>query len=66
MWVFTLFACRYVSVGDVAYVGKHPPTIVMTYKNGKGRFAEPTGFDLVSLVANIAPFLLWAWSLIHY
>lgn len=34
-------------MGDVAYVGRHRPTVTMAYKNEDNNFAEPLGFDLV-------------------
>ncbi|XP_042394059.1 uncharacterized protein LOC121984930 isoform X2 [Zingiber officinale] len=37
----------YVSVGDVAHVGNHPPTVAAVYKDFDGNFALPVGYDLV-------------------
>lgn len=39
---------RYVSVGDVAHVGNHTPTVAAVYKDFDGNFALPVGYDLVS------------------
>lgn len=41
--------CRYVSIGDVAHVGIHPPHFAAIYKNVSGNFALPLGYDLVSV-----------------
>uniref|UniRef100_J3N503 PH domain-containing protein n=1 Tax=Oryza brachyantha TaxID=4533 RepID=J3N503_ORYBR len=37
----------YVSIGDVAHVGTHPPHVAALYKNVGGNFALPLGYDLV-------------------
>ncbi|KAL5724125.1 hypothetical protein ACHQM5_007426 [Ranunculus cassubicifolius] len=37
----------YVSVGDIARVGTHPPTVAALYRNIEGKFAFPVGYDLV-------------------
>ncbi|CAD6212089.1 unnamed protein product [Miscanthus lutarioriparius] len=37
----------YVSIGDVAHVGTHPPHFASVYKNINGNFALPLGYDLV-------------------
>lgn len=37
----------YVSIGDVAHVGIHPPHFAAIYKNVNGHFALPVGYDLV-------------------
>uniref|UniRef100_A0A0D9XMK5 PH domain-containing protein n=1 Tax=Leersia perrieri TaxID=77586 RepID=A0A0D9XMK5_9ORYZ len=37
----------YVSTGDVAHVGTHPPHVASIYKNVGGNFALPLGYDLV-------------------
>lgn len=37
----------YVSIGDIAHIGKHPPFVSRSYKNKKQLFSRPTGFDLV-------------------
>ena len=38
---------RYVSVGDIARVGVHPPNVVAVYHNINNLFALPVGYDLV-------------------
>ncbi|PIA31101.1 hypothetical protein AQUCO_05300138v1 [Aquilegia coerulea] len=37
----------YVSVGDIARVGTHPPTVAALYYNVEGKFSHPVGYDLV-------------------
>ncbi|KAI3918587.1 hypothetical protein MKX01_041907, partial [Papaver californicum] len=37
----------YVSVGDVAHVGSHPPNVSATYHNVDEQYALPVGYDLV-------------------
>ncbi|XP_028077973.1 LOW QUALITY PROTEIN: uncharacterized protein LOC114279888 [Camellia sinensis] len=37
----------YVSVGDVARVGIHPPNVAAVYHNSDKQFALPVGYDLV-------------------
>ncbi|KAJ7562087.1 hypothetical protein O6H91_03G054700 [Diphasiastrum complanatum] len=37
----------YVSLGDIAYIGKNPPTKATVYKNEKDLFALPSAYDLV-------------------
>ncbi|KAL5230936.1 hypothetical protein ABZP36_029712 [Zizania latifolia] len=37
----------YLSIGDVAHVGIHPPPIAAIYKNVGGNFVLPLGYDLV-------------------
>ncbi|KAK3153327.1 hypothetical protein QOZ80_2BG0170820 [Eleusine coracana subsp. coracana] len=37
----------YVSIGDVAHGGTHPPHLATVYKNVDGNFALPIGYDLV-------------------
>ncbi|KAK9144775.1 hypothetical protein Sjap_004678 [Stephania japonica] len=37
----------YVSVGDIAHVGTHPPTVAALYHYADGSFALPVGYDLV-------------------
>lgn len=37
----------YISIGDVAHVGTHPPQLAAVYKNANGNFALPLGYDLV-------------------
>jgi hypothetical protein len=43
------FFCRYVSIGDVAHAGIHPPHFAAIYKNVSGNFVPPLGYDLVSV-----------------
>lgn len=44
---FPLF--RYISIGDIAHVGSHPPNVAAVYHNIDGQFALPVGYDLVKL-----------------
>ncbi|GMJ12445.1 hypothetical protein like AT4G17140 [Hibiscus trionum] len=37
----------YVSVGDIAHIGSHPPTVAAVYRNIDNLFALPVGYDLV-------------------
>ncbi|KAJ8763967.1 hypothetical protein K2173_003749 [Erythroxylum novogranatense] len=37
----------YVSIGDVAHVGDHPPNVAAVYRNFHGLFALPMGYDLI-------------------
>ncbi|KAK6935059.1 Pleckstrin homology domain [Dillenia turbinata] len=37
----------YISVGDIAHVGCHPPNVAAVYNNVEGLFALPVGYDLV-------------------
>ncbi|XP_019086561.1 PREDICTED: uncharacterized protein LOC104718635 [Camelina sativa] len=37
----------FVSVGDVAHVGSHPPNVAAVYNNSNRVFALPVGYDLV-------------------
>lgn len=37
----------YVSVGDVAHVGDHPPNVAAAYRYSEELFALPVGYDLV-------------------
>lgn len=37
----------YVSVGDIAHAGHHPPNVASTYLYSEKDFANPIGFDLV-------------------
>ncbi|KAK1307368.1 hypothetical protein QJS10_CPA10g01052 [Acorus calamus] len=37
----------YVTVGDIAHVGVHPPNVVAIYHDIDGKFAPPVGYDLV-------------------
>lgn len=42
-----LFFVRYVSIGDIARVGSHPPNVAAVYRNAERLFAFPVGYDLV-------------------
>lgn len=42
-----LFPFRYVSIGDIAHVGSHPPNVAAVYCNVDRLFAPPVGYDLV-------------------
>ncbi|KAK1261313.1 hypothetical protein QJS04_geneDACA008707 [Acorus gramineus] len=37
----------YVSIGDIAHVGEHPPNVAAIYHDIDGKFALPVGYDLV-------------------
>lgn len=37
----------YISFGDIAHVGSHPPNVAAVYHNIDGQFALPVGYDLV-------------------
>ncbi|XP_073000916.1 uncharacterized protein [Typha latifolia] len=37
----------YISIGDVAHIGHHPPHVAAIYRNSDGNFALPIGYDLV-------------------
>lgn len=37
----------YISIGDIAHVGCHPPNVAAVYRNNDKLFARPVGFDLV-------------------
>ncbi|MCO5611230.1 hypothetical protein L7F22_065481 [Adiantum nelumboides] len=37
----------YVSVGDIAHIGKHPPMVSVVYHYEEQHFKHPVGFDLV-------------------
>lgn len=39
---------RYVSIGDIARVGIHPPNVAAIYRHIHGQFSLPVGYDLVS------------------
>ena len=41
---------RYVSVGDIAHVGTHPPHVAAIYRDSNLNFALPIGYDLVSFL----------------
>lgn len=45
--------CRYVSVGDVARVGTHPPHVAAIYRNSDRNFALPIGYDLVMMLVKM-------------
>jgi len=48
LFVFISSIYRYVSVGDVAYVGDFPDSkTVIAYRYDEDRFEKPLGFDLV-------------------
>ncbi|KAJ6828337.1 uncharacterized protein M6B38_362940 [Iris pallida] len=52
----------YVSIGDVAHVGTHPPHVAAIYKDFAGSFALPVGYDLVwrSCPSDfVAPVSIW-------
>ncbi|GFP96481.1 vacuolar protein sorting-associated protein 13c [Phtheirospermum japonicum] len=38
---------RYVSIGDIARCGSHPPTVAAIYRNSDKLFVFPVGYDLV-------------------
>lgn len=42
-----LFHFRYVSIGDIAHLGSHPPNVAAVYRHLEGMFAPPVGYDLV-------------------
>jgi vacuolar protein sorting-associated protein 13A/C len=37
----------YISIGDIAYVGSHPPSVAAVYQKNDRLFAIPVGYDLV-------------------
>ncbi|XP_037495569.1 uncharacterized protein LOC105636609 isoform X2 [Jatropha curcas] len=37
----------YISIGDIAHVGSHPPNVAAVYYNADRSFALPVGYDLV-------------------
>ena len=40
--------CRYISVGDIAYIGDYPDSeTVVAYRYDEEKFEKPLGFDLV-------------------
>lgn len=45
--IFSTF--RYVSIGDIAHVGSHPPNVAAVYHNIDRQFALPVGYDLVKI-----------------
>ncbi|CAH8391411.1 unnamed protein product [Eruca vesicaria subsp. sativa] len=52
----------FVSVGDVAHVGSHPPNVAAVYNNTEGVFALPVGYDLVwrnCLDDYVSPVSIW-------
>ncbi|KAL2901744.1 UDP-N-acetylglucosamine--peptide N-acetylglucosaminyltransferase [Bienertia sinuspersici] len=38
---------KYISIGDIAHVGGHPPSVAAVYHYNDQMFALPVGFDLV-------------------
>lgn len=44
---FDMFYLRYVSVGDIARVGSHPPNVAAVYHKVNKLFTLPIGYDLV-------------------
>jgi hypothetical protein len=48
-----LFHYRYVSIGDIARVGSHAPTVAAVYRNIDRLFALPVGYDLVRNIYSI-------------
>lgn len=46
-WIVIYVSYRYVSVGDIAHVGIHPPHVAAIYRNSNLYFALPIGYDLV-------------------
>lgn len=44
---------RYVSIGDIARVGSHPPNVAAVYRNTDRLFALPVGYDLVRNLLSI-------------
>lgn len=57
MWLLVMvcsqkfFSYRYVSVGDIAHIGSHPPHVAAIYRDSNSYFALPIGYDLVSLLS---------------
>ncbi|KAF5735104.1 hypothetical protein HS088_TW15G00604 [Tripterygium wilfordii] len=52
----------YVSIGDIAHVGSHPPNVAAVYGYIDGLFAVPVGYDLVwrnCLDDYITPVSIW-------
>lgn len=41
------FSSRYVSIGDIAHIGSHPPNVAAVYRKVDRLFAPPVGYDLV-------------------
>lgn len=44
---------RYVSIGDIARSGSHPPNVAAIYRNSDKLFAFPVGYDLVNYPSNV-------------
>lgn len=42
-----LFDFRYISIGDIAHLGSHPPNVAAIYRHVEGMFVPPVGYDLV-------------------
>ncbi|GKU95669.1 hypothetical protein SLEP1_g9000 [Rubroshorea leprosula] len=52
----------YVSIGDIAHVGSHPPNVAAVYRNIDKLFTRPVGYDLVwrnCLDDYTAPVSIW-------
>ncbi|KAM6557396.1 hypothetical protein CsatB_004415 [Cannabis sativa] len=52
----------YVSIGDIARIGTHPPNVAAVYSNVDRLFAPPVGYDLVwrnCLEDYVAPLSIW-------
>eukprot|EP01018_Ginkgo_biloba_P007916 Gb_35998 [translate_table: standard] len=52
----------FISIGDIAHIGKHPPTVTAVYQYSMRAFASPTGFDLAWRNCNddfITPVSIW-------
>ncbi|KAF6135497.1 hypothetical protein GIB67_015350 [Kingdonia uniflora] len=52
----------YISVGDIARVGTHPPNVAALYRNINGQFTLPVGYDLVwrnCLDDYVTPVSIW-------
>ena len=47
------FTFRYVSIGDIARVGSHPPNVAAVYHNVDRLFALPVGYDLVRKISSL-------------
>ncbi|XP_008465914.2 uncharacterized protein LOC103503494 isoform X1 [Cucumis melo] len=37
----------YISIGDIAHLGSHPPNVAAIYRHVEGMFVPPVGYDLV-------------------
>ena len=49
IWLCNHLFFRYVSIGDIAHVGSHPPNAAAIYFNSNKLFAHPVGYDLVRM-----------------